>query len=146
PPAPRTPTSQLLGELMAIVVLPYLGAAAAGREARRPLPPAPQPLLASGSDALRGLEIRLTYRTVMVLRAIAASEGASNRQIAAAAGIADQGQVSKLLARLARAGLIENAREPAAGPRECNSWNLTATGLAVERATRREERTRALAG
>lgn len=140
----RTPASGLLGELMAIVVLPYLGAAAAAREARRPSPEPPERLHASGSDALRGLKIRLTYRTVMVLRAIGASAGASNREIAAAAGISDQGQVSKLLARLARAGLIENAREPA-GPRECNSWSLTAAGIAVERATCRDERSHALA-
>ncbi|MHB1810694.1 MAG: TetR family transcriptional regulator [Solirubrobacteraceae bacterium] len=137
--------SALLGELMAIVVLPYLGAAAAAREARRPLPEPPRAPASGGSDALRGLKIRLTYRTVMVLRAIGEHEGASNREIAAAAGIADQGQVSKLLARLARAGLIANARD-GAGPRECNSWSLTPSGAAVERATSRDGRPRVLAG
>lgn len=141
----RSSASELLGELMAIVVLPYLGSATSAREARRPLPTAPKPRSNGGSDALRSLNIRLTYRTVMVLRAIGASAGASNREVAAAAGIADQGQVSKLLARLARAGLIENAREPA-GPRECNAWSLTATGVAVERATSRDEPAGALAG
>ena len=46
--------------------------------------------------------MRLTYRTVRVLTFIGEHPGASNREIAEGSGIADQGQISKLLTRLAR--------------------------------------------
>ncbi len=61
------------------------------------------------SDPLRELGIRLTYRTVMVLMAVAAHPGSSNRMVADEAGISDQGQISKLLRRLEGLGLIEIA-------------------------------------
>ena len=76
-----------------------------------------------------------TYRTARVLTAIAANPGASNRAVAAAAGIVDEGQASKLLKRLAGLGLIENIandREPG----EANAWRLTARGVGVEQALR----------
>jgi len=76
-----------------------------------------------------------TYRTARVLTAIAANPGASNRAVAAAAGIVDEGQASKLLKRLKRLGLIENmAREREPGG--ANAWRLTARGVGVERALR----------
>jgi DNA-binding MarR family transcriptional regulator len=79
--------------------------------------------------------IRSTYRTARLLSAIAANPGASNRALAAAAGIVDEGQASKLLKRLAARGLIENtARHPKSG--EANAWRLTARGVEVERALR----------
>lgn len=143
--AQRGSTSDMLGELMAIVVLPYRGPAAAAQEVGRPRPHAPASPVHGSSDALRRLKIRLTYRTVMVLRTVGSNPGASNREVAAQSGIADPGQVSKLLARLASAGLIENVRNEAAA-RECNAWSLTASGAAVERATSRDSRTAALAG
>ncbi len=52
--------------------------------------------------------MRLTYRTMRVLLAVAAHPGGSNRQVADGPGISDQGQISKLLARLHGLGLIEN--------------------------------------
>lgn len=52
--------------------------------------------------------MRLTYRTMRVLAAVASQPGSSNRTIAEAAGIKDKGQTSKLLARLAGLGLIES--------------------------------------
>jgi len=58
--------------------------------------------------------MRLTDRTVRVLAAIAAiaaQPGLSNRQISQRAGITDQGQISKLLSRLAGLQLIENTGE-----------------------------------
>lgn len=80
-------------------------------------------------------DVRSTYRTARVLSAIAANPGASNRAAAAAAGIEDEGQASKLLKRLERLGLIENmARDR--GPGEANAWRLTARGVGVERALR----------
>jgi DNA-binding MarR family transcriptional regulator len=79
--------------------------------------------------------IRSTYRTARVLAAIAANPGASNRAVAAAAGIVDEGQTSKLLKRLAGLGLIENTtRHPKSG--EANAWRLTARGVEIERSMR----------
>lgn len=129
----------LSGQLMSILVLPYLGPAAAAREAARPSPsPVAAPAPPTG-DAAGELSIRLTYRTVTVLRAIAqlgaTVADASNAQVAASAGVADPGQISKLLARLARAGLIENA----GGSHErgeANAWRLTPRGAALEQTLR----------
>jgi hypothetical protein len=87
---------------------------------------------ASG-DPLRELDMRLTYRTVRVLMALAATPGSSNREIGVAAGIADQGQISKLLSRLERLGLVHN-QGLAPGKGAPNAWALTAKGLDVERA------------
>ena len=57
--------------------------------------------------------MRLTYRTVRVLFAIAelgeAGSYPSGRAVGDASGISDQGQISKLLARLAHLGLIHNS-------------------------------------
>lgn len=127
----------LLCQLTGVVLLPYLGPAAAAREASRvrvqPARPGVQP--APAGDDLRDLAIRLTHRTALVLRVLALHPGVSNREAGVRAGIADQGQVSKLLWRLARAGLLENT----GGSRERgepNAWRLTATGVRVERAIR----------
>jgi AcrR family transcriptional regulator len=133
------PVSDLLGPLMYMIVLPYLGPRAANLELERPKPaksrntPARSPR--KSGDPLEGLAIRLTYRTVRTLTAIAEQPGASNREIARGAGITDQGQVSKLLMRLADMGLVENhgwgQRHGAA-----NAWSLTVRGAQVVRATR----------
>ncbi|HVR04515.1 MAG TPA: hypothetical protein VMS02_00650 [Solirubrobacteraceae bacterium] len=74
--------------------------------------------------------MRLTYRTARVLQGLARRPGASNRQVADDAGIVDQGQVSKLLARLERLGLLcnENAGQ---GRGERNRWRLTGRGELV---------------
>ncbi len=123
------PLVGLTNEMMAMVVLPYLGAAAARRELARPLR-VRDPQRTAGIGSLRGLDMRLTYRTIRVLVAIGESPGASNRQVAAGAGIADQGQVSKLLRRLQDLGLIRNETEITAR-RESNAWALTKRGAAV---------------
>jgi AcrR family transcriptional regulator/DNA-binding MarR family transcriptional regulator len=130
----------LLGPLMAMIVLPYQGQAAAAREASRPAPRRKRTAAAHG-DPLRELDMRLTYRTVRVLSAIAAlgghGPGPSNRQVADTAGVADQGQISKLLARLEHLGLIENAGGgPARG--EPNVWRLTPKGEEIEHTIRRQ--------
>jgi AcrR family transcriptional regulator len=122
----REPLVGLVGSLMALILLPYRGAAAAAREAARPVARRRRSGAARG-DVLRSLEMRLTYRTVRVLQAIAAAPGASNREVADAAGISDQGQISKLLTRLDHLGLIENPR--GTSPKgEPNAWRLTAKG------------------
>jgi AcrR family transcriptional regulator len=131
------PMVELLGPLMHMIVLPYQGAAAANRELSRAAPKArARPRRPSG-DPLRDLDMRLTYRTVRVLIAIATGPGASNRTVGEAAGIADQGQISKLLQRLTSLGLIENT---GAGHSrgEANAWRLTALGQEVERTIRAE--------
>jgi hypothetical protein len=64
------------------------------------------------SDPLRRLGMRLTCRTVRVLLAVADTPGGSNRQVADGSGIGDQGQISKLLARLHGLGLIETRALP----------------------------------
>ena len=125
--------TELLNPLMAMIVRPYLGAAAAERELERPLPAGQRMRRKAPADPLGGLDMRLTYRTLRVLATIAASPGASNRMVAEEAGVADQGQISKLLARLENLGLIHNAGvghlkgEP-------NAWGLTAKGREVEHA------------
>ena len=121
----------LTGALMSMIVLPYLGSAAARRELARPVPPTARSSTAVASDPLRDLGMRLTYRTVRVLTAVAATPGGSNRQVALAAGIDDQGQISKLLARLQGLGLIENtgAGSVRGAP---NSWVLTDMGWRVQ--------------
>jgi AcrR family transcriptional regulator/DNA-binding MarR family transcriptional regulator len=129
--------TRLVNPLMGMIVLPYLGPAAARREGERPpptLPPRPEP---RRGDPLRDLDMRLTYRTVRVLVAIASSPSASNRQVAEAAGIADQGQISKLLLRLQNLGLIRNVGQ---GPQrgEPNAWRLTPKGQDVEHTIREQ--------
>jgi AcrR family transcriptional regulator len=138
----REPLSGLLGELMSMIALPYLGSAAARREQERPVPmtaPAhttdePVGDRRTASDPLADVSMRLTYRTVRVLRSIADHPGESNRQIAQHAGISDAGQVSKLLARLQSNGLLVNNGVRLKG--EPNAWGLTAKGQQVAQSIR----------
>ncbi len=119
----------LVNPLMSMIVMPYLGKAAARRELDRPV--ASVTAVSSDSalpaDPFKELGMRLTYRTVRVLAAIAEHPGASNRVIGDSAGIDDQGQASKLLGRLLRAGLIVNN---GTGGRSGapNAWELTPKG------------------
>lgn len=123
----------LTGPLMSMIVLPYRGAAAANRELQRPIPKRRQPSIPNASDPLRDLGLRLTYRTVRALISVAEHPGASNREIGQAAGIADQGQMSKLLWRLERTGLIHNTGlGPGTGAP--NIWTLTHRGTAIHAA------------
>lgn len=121
----------LSGALTAMIVQPYLGAGAAKRELKRPVPAPKRMVPKLPSDPFKDLPIRLTYRTARVLAAIADAPGASGKQIARASEIADDGQMSRLLNRLERVGLIENTSpEPAKG--EANSWTLTPKGHDVQ--------------
>jgi AcrR family transcriptional regulator len=132
----------LRGPLMYMIVLPYLGPAEAAKELERAdrLPRA-RAVASSPStdDPLKGLDIRLTYRTVRVLSVISDRPGASNREVATYAEVADQGQISKLLGRLARLQLIEN-RGMGQINGAANSWHLTRRGTAVVQATRQTRR------
>jgi DNA-binding MarR family transcriptional regulator len=84
---------------------------------------------------------RLTVRTHMVLGAVAELGGTgsapSNREIAEAAGVADQGQISKLLARLEHHGLLRNAGGETHGLPY--AWHLTLRGEEILRAGRTQQ-------
>jgi AcrR family transcriptional regulator/DNA-binding MarR family transcriptional regulator len=121
---------ELVGPLMGMIVLPYLGPAAARKEIERPFPERTgrRPMVCT--DPLQELPMRFTYRTMRVLMSVAEQPGSSNRAVGESSGIGDQGQASKLLARLHKLGLIENqGGDPARG--EPNAWTLTTTGRQV---------------
>jgi AcrR family transcriptional regulator len=140
----REPLTDLFGELMGMIVLPYLGPAAARRE-QTLVAPATQIAAGAGpggassgsaaaalegnsSDPLAELPMRLTYRTARVLEVLASCPNASNRLVGEFSGVTDQGQISRLLARLERLGLARNAGEGRHLRGEANSWTLTDLG------------------
>jgi AcrR family transcriptional regulator len=142
----RRPLAGLLGELMGMIVLPYLGPAAARREQSRPAPVPSRVGAANGArgvqgdgDPLRDVPVRLTYRTAMVLAGVAELGGRgldpSNRMVGEYAGVVDPGQISKLLARLERVGLLANIGLGHARG-EPNAWRLTSRGEQVARSIR----------
>jgi AcrR family transcriptional regulator len=124
---------ELTGPLMAMIVHPYLGSKIAAKELARKAPTFAPPAPRSGADPFKGLPIRFTYRTALVLTMIASDPGASNRHIADRAGIADEGQTSRLLRRLQSCDLIENRGEGHAKG-EPNAWALTERGEAIQAA------------
>jgi AcrR family transcriptional regulator len=133
------PLTGLTSELTGMIVLPYLGAAAARREQRRPAPSS----ASAGSrarpggqgrarDPLEDMPLRITYRTARVLQALTQlGVDPSNRQIADRAGIQDPGQMSKLLCRLEGLGLLANTGGGTRTKGEPNAWRLTAKGERV---------------
>jgi AcrR family transcriptional regulator len=141
----REPLRGLLGELMAMIVLPYLGPAAARRERSRPAPAVPAlprtraAAPRSTRDPLADVNLRLTHRTARVLEGIAELGAGgldpSNRQVATFAGITDPGQISKLLRRLERLGLLVNSGAGHAKG-EPNAWALTDKGERVTQSIR----------
>jgi AcrR family transcriptional regulator/DNA-binding MarR family transcriptional regulator len=136
-----TPGSMLdlLNPLMGIIMLPFLGSKAAARELRRSLPEVAPACNVSDSDKvadpdlLVGISMRMTHRTLLVLRAITEQPGASNRRVASEAGVTDQGQISKLLARLEGLELIKNKTEGQHSG-EPNVWHLTPKGQQLQQA------------
>lgn len=136
------PPITLLGSLLGLATVPYMESTSAEAEMRRAR------MLA---DALvrrrpsRG-EKRATPKAVSIPRLLrdprahraracllflAERSGASNRQIAAAVGVAHQAQISTLLARLASEDLLEKR---AGAPGHPNAWSLTRAGAMVARA------------
>jgi AcrR family transcriptional regulator/DNA-binding MarR family transcriptional regulator len=141
------PLIDLLRQLMATIVLPYRGSAAAAKELEQ-LIPRPGRRGASRSrtqGALRAvhaserghrdappiavLDYRLTVRTQMALAAVAGRPGLSNREVSEIIGLSDQGQVSRMLKRLQTQGLIEDAQGQS--KRQARAWRLTRDGEAV---------------
>ncbi len=147
----REPLTELLGEVMGMIVLPYLGSAAARREQDAPAPRVVTPRTAqrpawperAAADPLESVPMRLTYRTSRVLEGVAELAGhgsaPSNRAVGDFAGIQDPGQVSKLLRRLERLGLLVNS---GAGhvKGEPNAWRHTHQGELVARSIRAHSR------
>jgi AcrR family transcriptional regulator/DNA-binding MarR family transcriptional regulator len=156
------PLSGLLNALMATIVLPFRGSAAATSEQRgtqtfssgrkNPAGLKSPARLAEGQTAppLAGLrplgsaspaDFRLTIRTQMVLAAVAGHTGVNNREVSELVGVSDQGQISRLMMRLAEQGLVENMRGDVQGL--AKAWRLTPRGEAVidaHRPLRPEER------
>jgi AcrR family transcriptional regulator len=139
------PLTELCSPLMATIVLPYRGHAAAARELARPAPKltgaASQHEGASASarrvgDQSQFVGFRPTQRTQMVLAAVAELGGRgsdpSNREVSDGAQVSDQGQISKLLARLEGVGLLENTGGHTQGVP--NAWQLTLRGEEILRA------------
>jgi AcrR family transcriptional regulator len=154
---PPEPLTGLLNALMATIVLPYRGHAAAARELARPISQAGPRLRPADKSRFSGpagrtsgsraapriavLDFRPTVRTHMVLAAVAELDGRgfspNNREVSDAAGITDQGQISKLLARLESVGLLQNIGGETQGvPR---AWRLTPRGEAVLRVGRPQD-------
>jgi hypothetical protein len=131
----------LLGALMATIVLPYRGHAAAARELKRPAGVLSANASSEASDDASGrravrprgsgarIDFRPTYRTQMVLAAVAEHPGASNREVSVGAQVQDQGQISKLLARLEGLGLLQNTGGHSHGAPY--AWHLTPRGEEV---------------
>jgi AcrR family transcriptional regulator len=141
------PLVDLLNPLMAMIVLPYRGPAAATRELSRPAPkPSDRartgtrgdtPGSVSGSPFGRSpapAEFRPTLRTFTVLSVIAKRPGLNNREVADAAGVSDQGQISRLLWRLEDLGLAQNAGGHEQGTPK--AWSLTPLGEQALHASR----------
>jgi len=136
------PLGELLNPLMAMIVLPYRGHAAAARELARPRPvPITAASLNGGGAPTRRagsqsqlFDFRPTHRTQMVLAAVAERSGASNREVSDGAQVSDQGQISKLLSRLEGLGLLHNTGGHTQGVP--NAWQLTPRGEEVVQATR----------
>jgi AcrR family transcriptional regulator/DNA-binding MarR family transcriptional regulator len=106
---------------------------AAGRRGKQqPLAPADA---ATANTAVRAFRMTaLTHEVLATIANLSTRVGnPSNREIARAAGVKDEGQVSKLLRRLQHHGLLHNTGgHPAAG----NAWQLTPQGEELLAASR----------
>jgi DNA-binding MarR family transcriptional regulator len=130
------PLLELLGALMATIVLPYRGSAAAAAEFERP---APEPstraprrnggLFGRPLGSASPIDYRLTVRSQMALAAVAGRPGLNNREVSELIGLADQGQVSRMMKRLVEQGLVENTQGHTR--RLARAWRLTPQGQAV---------------
>jgi AcrR family transcriptional regulator/DNA-binding MarR family transcriptional regulator len=136
------PLAESLNPLMATIVLPYRGRAAAARELQRPsskagpgLRPADKSRFSGPAGRTSGsrADFRLTVRTHAVLAALAEAGGRgfspSNREVSELVHVSDQGQISRLMARLAEQGLAENTAGRVQGA--AKAWRLTPQGEEV---------------
>ena len=144
------PLLGLLGSLMATIVLPYRGSAAAAKELERPVPePGLRVARRAGVSSGRPLgstlpaDFRLTVRTQMALVAVAQSSARghnpSNLEVAQGIGVSGKGTVSRMMSRLQDQGLVENTRGKDTKGLE-KAWRLTPSGQAVLDAHRSTDR------
>jgi AcrR family transcriptional regulator/DNA-binding MarR family transcriptional regulator len=146
------PLIGLLGQLMATIVLPYRGSTAAAKELERPTPRSPvRAARRDGSGLSRRplsvaspVDYRLTVRTQMALAAVGGRPGLNNLEVSEIIGLADQGQISRMMKRLQTQGLVENAQGHT--NRQVKAWRLTADGEAVIAAHRPLKRAQRKAG
>ena len=144
------PLVGLLGSLMATIVLPYRGPAAAARELARPVPRTPVRRRDGDGLARRPVgttspvDYRLTVRTQMALAAVAGRPGLNNNEVSEVIGLADKSQISRMMKRLSDQGLVENAQVHS--NRQVKAWRLTADGEALIDAHRPLKRAQRTAG
>jgi AcrR family transcriptional regulator/DNA-binding PadR family transcriptional regulator len=144
------PLVGLLGSLMAMIVLPYRGSAAAAKELERPTPRQPAKRRDGDGFSRRPLgsvspvDYRLTIRTQMALAAVGGRPGLNNREVSEIIGLADQGQISRMMKRLQSQGLVEDAHRDV--KRQARAWRLTSDGEAVIDAHKPLKRARRKAG
>ena len=125
----------MLGGLMATIVLPYRGIAAASKELARPVPRPPASRRDGDGLSQRWLgsvspvDYRLTARTRMALAAVGSRPGLNNNEVSELIGLSDKSQISRMMKRLQGQGLVENAM--AHTKRQVRAWRLTADGEAV---------------
>jgi hypothetical protein len=95
-----------------------------------------QQIAAAGTEPAT-TSVRMTALTHEVLTTVAnlsaGESNPSNREIATAVKVKDEGQISKLLTRLQTHGLLENAGGP---PKGANAWRLTSSGEELLSASR----------
>jgi DNA-binding MarR family transcriptional regulator len=128
---------ELANPLMSFIVLPFLGVRAARRELERPPDASSAVRRGVALELLQAAGARLNRRTVSVLRVVGGEPGLSNREVALRAGVKDQGQISRLLGRLAELGLVASTRDPRRRGAP-NAWQLTASGEELDRQLGRE--------
>jgi AcrR family transcriptional regulator len=122
------PLIELLNPLTAMIVLPYLGHAAATKELARATPKPRRTVLRPLRNAPT---LRLNQRAHLILRAISASPGLSNKQIADRVGLRDSGHISRVLLYLKDQGLITN--DQGINPSGAKAWRVTEEGERIER-------------
>ncbi|HEV3319542.1 MAG TPA: replication-relaxation family protein [Solirubrobacteraceae bacterium] len=139
------PLVTLLGSLMGLVTAPYLDQRDVTREIDRAeilarellardtrehshVHPTTTIITTTAIEIPNLLLDPRAHRARGSLHHLAEHPGASNRQIAKAVGIARDDQISTILARLARIGLLVKSSPRPGGP---NAWSLTPHGLQV---------------
>lgn len=132
------PFADSLGDLAEVVVTPYQGPVAAAKVARRARGRSramrgarPSGSISTGVEVPDFLCRANAHRMRSSVRYLAANPGASNKDVATGIRVPHEGQVSRLLARLERAGLLE--KQPG-GPGRANVLRLTPRGTEIARA------------
>lgn len=133
------PLIDLLGPLMGVLAAASSEAPGVAEEVRRGADLARTVRPAAADDGLAARELAgdelpgplrdpRSFRARQCLLYVAAHPGASNRQIGEGIGLGHRGQLSTLLRRLSRLGLLAKV---AGRPGQANSWHPTAHGRQV---------------